>query len=138
MNETGKTIAYGGDSQQPARPMGQAMRRGALGACPACGKGRLFARMLDTRPSCDHCGEELHHHRADDLPTYLNIFVTGHVVVGLMMVLMDAELLSLWPLTIVTSAVALVVAIALMRPLKGMVVGVQWALAMHGFGGHDD
>ena len=37
-----------------------------------------------------------------------------------------------------TMAVSILAAWALMQPLKGMVVGTQWALRMHGFGGHDD
>jgi uncharacterized protein (DUF983 family) len=29
-------------------------------------------------------------------------------------------------------------ALALLRPVKGAVVGLQWALYMHGFGGEED
>jgi len=120
------------------RPFLQAVARGARGRCPACGEGRLFSRYLAVAADCPACGEELYHHRADDLPAYLNIFVTGHVVVGAMMVVMALELMSMWALTGLTAGVAVAAAIVLMRPLKGMVVGAQWALGMHGFGGHDD
>ena len=37
-----------------------------------------------------------------------------------------------------TAIVALMCGALLMRPLKGMVIGAQWALKMHGFGGHAD
>ena len=59
-----------------------AMKRGALGRCPACGRGRgrLFGRYLKVVDRCAECGTELHHHRADDLPPYLVIFIVGHLI----------------------------------------------------------
>ncbi|GIL03081.1 MAG: hypothetical protein BroJett030_29800 [Alphaproteobacteria bacterium] len=135
---TGDDLIVLGSGVEPARPVVRSVLRGARGTCPACGRGALFSRLLTTVPACPACGEELHHHRADDLPAYLNILVTGHVVVGTMMVAMTFELLPLWTLTALTVALAVTAAFALMRPLKGMVVAAQWALGMHGFGGHDD
>ena len=42
-------------------------------------------------------------------------------------------------LTLVISIVGIVgLALLLLRPMKGMVIGLQWALRMHGFGGHRD
>ncbi|MEM9332092.1 MAG: DUF983 domain-containing protein [Pseudomonadota bacterium] len=98
----------------------------------------MFAKGLKVKDCCQNCGEELHHHRADDLPAYLNIFIVGHIVVAATMVVMDMKILSLWPLVTLSAVSAVLLALLLMRPLKGMVVGVQWALRMHGFGGHDD
>jgi uncharacterized protein (DUF983 family) len=132
--DTGET----GGTAQVDRPLVRAMTLGARGKCPHCGEGQLFSRYLATVPACSKCGEELHFHRADDLPAYLNIFVTGHVVVGTMMLGIDSELLPIWGFTILTAAIAVGVSAALMRPLKGMVVGAQWAMRMHGFGGNDD
>ncbi len=125
-------------ANEPDRPLARAMANGARGKCPHCGTGPLFSRFLAVAPACSHCGEELHFHRADDLPAYLNIFVTGHVVVGFMLLGMDWILLPMWAFTVLTATVAVAASAALMRPLKGMVVGAQWALRMHGFGGNDD
>ncbi|HEX2136807.1 MAG TPA: DUF983 domain-containing protein, partial [Microvirga sp.] len=58
-----------------------AMKRGFLGRCPACGRGRLFGRFLKVAESCQVCGTEFHHHRADDFPPYIVMLVVGHVVV---------------------------------------------------------
>lgn len=122
----------------PDRSVLLSMGRGARGACPNCGVGKVFAKGLSTRTHCSHCNEELHHHRADDLPAYLNIFIVGHIVVGLAVILMDMKLLGTWEIVFLACLVALGMAVLLMRPLKGMVLGAQWALRMHGFGGHDD
>lgn len=112
----------------------KAMARGFLGRCPHCGEGRIFGRFLKVRADCEACGLELHHHRADDLPPYLVIFLVAHIVGYLILELemsYDVPLwfqLSFWPL------VTLGLALALLQPVKGAVVGLQYALGMHGFG----
>lgn len=124
--------------QKPDRPIRPAVLRGVRGVCPRCGEGRLFDRWLKVTPVCAHCGEELHHERAQDFPPYIVITIVGHVVVTLLMIVeanIDLSLtthLMLWiPLTVV-------LALLLMQPVKGGVVGLQWALRMFGFGGESE
>ncbi len=111
-----------------------AMRRGFLNHCPACNRGRLFGRFLKVVDHCESCGTEFHHHRADDLPPYLVIFVVGHAVGwGILTAEMRFDVplwlhLAVWPLLTV------ILALALLQPVKGAVVGLQYALGMHGFG----
>ncbi len=121
---------------QPARTgLIRAMGRGFLGRCPHCGEGRIFGRFLKVRPACEACGLELHHHRADDLPPYLVIFIVAHLVGYLILELemgYDVPLwfqLSFWPL------VTLGLALGLLQPVTGAVVGLQYALGLHGFAG---
>jgi uncharacterized protein (DUF983 family) len=111
-----------------------AIRNGIKCKCPNCGKGGLFNGFIKVKPDCASCGEELHHHRADDLPPYLNVFIVGHIIVGLLMISMNYELFGMWTTAIGGSVLAAIVAIAIMRPLKGMVIALQWAWGMHGFG----
>lgn len=125
-------------AQVEDRPLKAALARGARSKCPSCGEGKLFKKQLYIVDNCSECNEELFHHRADDLPAYLNIFLVGHVVIGTMMVVMNYLNMGMWPLTFLTVSIAIVMAFLLMRPLKGIVVGAQWANRMHGFGGHDD
>ncbi len=131
---------FGGEahSGRPARPLVPAMTRGLLCKCPQCGRGKLFQSFLKTVDQCEACGEEIHHHRADDLPAYLVVVILGHIIVGAFMgfeagsTLSTGQHLAIWiPLTIV-------LALAMLRPVKGAVVGLQWALYMHGFGGESD
>ena len=93
-----------------ARPLLASMGRGLRGVCPACGEGHVFTSYLSIARHCEVCGEELYHQRADDLPAYLNIFVTGHVVIGAMMLFMDSEFLPVWGMTLLTAAIAVAVA----------------------------
>ena len=112
----------------------QAMWRGAAGKCPACGKGLLFKKFMKVNDTCPHCGEALHHQRADDAPPYFTIFIVGHIMVPIVFIVervwQPSYLVhaALWlPLT-------LSLTLALMPIVKGAVVGLQWALGIHGFG----
>ncbi|HRP79166.1 MAG TPA: DUF983 domain-containing protein [Aquamicrobium sp.] len=123
---------------QPARrdrSLMQAIARGFMGKCPHCGEGRLFGKFLKVADSCDVCGEEFHHHRADDLPAYLVIFIVGHIVVGGFMAIERAFTLTTWEHLAIWVPITLVMTIGLLQPVKGAVVGLQWALRMHGFSG---
>ncbi len=123
---------------QSQRSLWQAMKRGFLGRCPHCGQGRLFGAFVKTADRCEACGEEFHHHRADDLPAYLVIVVVGHVVVGAFMGVEATITLSSWQHLAIWVPLTILFSLALLQPTKGAVVGLQWALRMHGFGGHKD
>jgi uncharacterized protein (DUF983 family) len=110
-----------------------AVRRGALGRCPHCGQGRLFSRFLKVVPACACCGAPFHHHRADDLPAYAVIIIVGHIVVG---GLVSSETHWEWPIWVHAAlwpTLTVVLSLALIQPIKGAIVGLQWALRMHGF-----
>ncbi len=126
------------NARRSPRPLMQAMWRGFLGKCPHCGEGKLFRSYLKTVDRCAQCGEEMHHHRADDLPAYLVIFIVGHVVVGAFMGAEAMVTLSLWQHIAIWVPVTLAMTLALLQPVKGAIVGLQWALYMHGFGGEAD
>ena len=94
----------------------------------------MFGAFLKVADRCEACATELHHHRADDLPPYLVILIVGHIVGW---AIFTAEIkfemplwlqLALWP------ALGLILCLVLLQPVKGAVVGLQYALGMHGFG----
>jgi uncharacterized protein (DUF983 family) len=115
-----------------------AMVNGFLGRCPHCGEGRLFRAFLKTADACPVCHEELHHQRADDFPAYLVVLVVGHIVVGAFMGFELMFELSTWQHLAIWIPATILLAIVLIQPIKGAVVGLQWALRMHGFGGVED
>ena len=117
----------------PPRNTRLAVRRGLTCRCPACGEGRLFGRFLKNVPACQSCGEALDGHRADDLPAYIVITLVGHIVISL---LFAVEMLTEWPLwlhLVIWLPLTLGLAVALIQPVKGGLIGYQWALRMHGF-----
>lgn len=113
-----------------------AIKRGLRGLCPACGEGRMFRALLKTEHACPACGEELHHHRADDFPAYLNIVAVGHIVVPLVLAVETAYAPPYWLHAALWIPLTLILAFALMHPIKGAVVAWQWAARMHGFDPH--
>ena len=129
---------FGGSASQGDRPLMRSMMRGFAGKCPHCGEGRLFGRFLKVADRCDRCGEEYHHHRADALPAYLVIFIVGHIVVGAFMGTEQIFELSTWQHLAIWVPVTLISTLALLQPVKGAVVGLQWSLRMHGFSGAVD
>lgn len=107
--------------------------RGLCGRCPKCGEGRLFRAFLKVADACPACGEELHHHRADDFPAYLVIVIVGHIVVGLVLGVEAAYSPPLWLHALIWLPVTFAFALALIQPVKGAVVAVQWQSGMEGF-----
>lgn len=114
-------------------PLSTVLRRGFLGRCPNCGKGGLFRAFLKVRETCAVCGEELHHHRADDFPAYLVILIVGHIVVPLQLWVETAFAPGLWFQLALLLPLIAILTIGLLQPVKGAVVAVQWHTGMHGF-----
>ncbi|MBZ9760919.1 DUF983 domain-containing protein [Mesorhizobium sp. CA8] len=131
---------FGGEhhSGRIARPLWTAMKRGLLGRCPHCGKGKLFRAFVKPADRCEVCGEELHHHRADDLPAYLVIVIVGHIVVGSFMAVEATTTLSTRQHALIWVPLTVILAVTLLQPVKGAVIGLQWAFYMHGFGDEKD
>ena len=119
---------------QDKRDVWQAMARGAMCRCPKCGEGKLFRAYLKVNDTCPVCGEELFHHRADDLPPYISIVIVGHILIGVMLeVEMRAQSINpMWYLATLVP-LAIVMPLAMLPSIKGAVVGLQWANRMHGF-----
>ncbi|HHG90575.1 MAG TPA: DUF983 domain-containing protein [Devosia sp.] len=103
-----------------------AIATGLAGRCPRCARGALFEGFLTPVPSCESCGLDLGFADSGDGPAIFIIFVVGFIVVGLALVVdvffspSMAVHLALWiPLTVV-------LAIALLRPFKGILISLQY------------
>ena len=111
----------------------QALWRGFKRKCPNCGEGALFLSYLGLNKTCPFCGTDLRHAQADDAPPYFTMLIVGHVVVpGLWL----TERRFSPPLALELTfwlVVTLVLTLWLLPRVKGSIVGLQWALKMHGF-----
>jgi uncharacterized protein (DUF983 family) len=93
----------------------------------------MFGAFLKVNDRCEVCGEELFHHRADDFPAYIVIFIVGHLLVPTALYV-ETEFspsylthLALW------LPAGLVLTLGLLQPVKGAIVALQWSMGMHGF-----
>lgn len=115
------------------RALGAAMMKGARCRCPNCGEGKLFRAYLKVNDVCDHCGEELSAHRADDLPPYVAIIIVGHIIIGIMMELEAIAPQAPWVYMATMVPLALILPLLMLPSIKGAIIGLQWANYMHGF-----
>jgi len=117
----------------PIRSANQSLWRGALHRCPKCGIGSIYSSYLKVAESCPECGEELHHHRADDAPPYFTIFIVGHIVLAGVLALEQAYAPPAWVHATIWLPLTLILSLTMLPRIKGMLVGLQWAMKMHGF-----
>lgn len=94
----------------------------------------MMESYLKVRRSCAACGQTLHHHKADDMPAWATIIIVGHIVVGAMFFVASNWDVPLWVHWTVWPVLSLALCLLILPRLKGMVVGMQWAWRMHGFG----
>jgi uncharacterized protein (DUF983 family) len=118
---------------RPDRPLGQAMGRGFRCRCPKCGEGRLYRAYLKVVDRCAVCGEELFHQRADDAPPYFVMLITGHIVVPLALLVETLYSPPYWLHAMLWTPLTIALVLGLLQPVKGAIVGWQWANRMHGF-----
>ena len=118
---------------KPRRPVIQAMLRGAFNRCMKCGRGHLFNGFLKNNTTCSVCGEEFHHHRADDAPPYFTITIVGHIIIPALLVVEVLWRPAIWIHMTLWLPLTVLLSLGLMRPIKGALIGLQWALYMHGF-----
>jgi uncharacterized protein (DUF983 family) len=123
-----ETVTFGDDSAE--RPLGRSIMRGMANRCPACGSGRLFRAWLKPVDACAACGEEM-----DDLPPYISIVIIGHIAVGGFMMTDMVLNIPMWAHFAIWVPITILAALLTLQPIKGGVIGLQWALRMHGFDG---
>ncbi|MEO0624346.1 MAG: DUF983 domain-containing protein [Pseudomonadota bacterium] len=120
------------DAQTP-RPLAPALLRGWRRRCPNCGGGPMMQSYLQVRDTCASCGQELHHHRADDMPAWATILIVGHVLAFLLLTVESTFHPPLWVHWAVWPALVVGMSLWMLPRVKGAVVAMQWAWRMHGF-----
>jgi uncharacterized protein (DUF983 family) len=120
-------------SQPPPWPvpkLSTALGRGLLGRCPACGKTHVFNGFLRIVQKCTSCHAPLGNARADDAPPYFVILITGHIVIPAMLFTQKWADPSNLTLTLIFVPLTLVLALGLLRPVKGGVLAVLVTMGM--------
>jgi uncharacterized protein (DUF983 family) len=115
------------------RPLKPALLRGWRRRCPQCGAGPMMRGYLKVRDACPVCGEELHHHRADDGPAYLTILIVGHLLAPLLLFVYTKFRPEPLVLAVGFTIFTVTLSLYLLPRLKGALVALQWANRMHGF-----
>lgn len=114
----------------PVPSLATALGRGLLGRCPVCGEGRLFDGFLRVVPQCEHCTAPLGLARADDAPPYFTILIVGHIVIPAMLIMQIQADPPTWLLSAIFVPLTVILAIGLIRPIKGATVGLMLSFNM--------
>ena len=98
---------------------------GALGRCPKCGKGPLFQGFLTLSPRCPACAFPLGEADSGDGPAVFVIMIVGFVIVFGALFTEVAYHPPIWFHLIVWLPLGAILCLALLRPLKGLMVAAQ-------------
>lgn len=104
-----------------ARPVRWAVR----GRCPGCGRGPLFDGWLKVRPICEACGLDLSAIATGDGAATFIMQIAGFVVGFSALYVEIAFHPPMWLHLIVWLPMVALLALALMRPGKGLMIGLH-------------
>jgi uncharacterized protein (DUF983 family) len=98
--------------------------RGFRRLCPRCGEGRMFAGYLSVREACEVCKMEFEPLRSDDAPPYFTLFIVGHLVISLYLLLWPVMPFPDWVHALIWCSLTLVLSVALLPFVKGGVMAI--------------
>jgi len=114
----------------PMPSLATALGRGLAGRCPACGRGRLFDGFLRVAAECPQCHAPLGLARADDAPPYFTILIVGHIVIPGLLIMQKLDDPPTWLLSAIFLPLTVLLAVGLIRPVKGATVGLMLSFNM--------
>ncbi len=103
----------------------QLMKRGFRKKCPICGKSPIFKNYLKTYNKCNHCGIKLSNYKSDDGPAYITIFIIGHLLIPIILLVEKYYSPSLKIQMIFWPILAIFLCLWLLPRVKGTFIGVQ-------------
>jgi uncharacterized protein (DUF983 family) len=131
------TDGCGPASPGPASSAAAPFIAGALGKCPKCGEGPLFAGFLKVAPTCAACGLDLAKSDSGDGPAVFVIFIAGFIAAFGILFTEIFIRPPIWVEFVVWLPLAAVLCLALLRPLKGLMIAAQFANRASQAGRHD-
>jgi uncharacterized protein (DUF983 family) len=99
---------------------------GLRGRCPRCGEGKLFNGYLELAPRCENCGLDYSFAEAGDGPAVFVILIAGFAVVGSALLVEAYWRPPYWLHALLWLPMLLVLTLGLLRPLKGLLVTLQY------------
>lgn len=99
---------------------------GAIGHCPRCGKGALFKRGLVLRDRCPSCNLDYAFVDTGDGPAVFAILLLGFLVLGMALIAEFKFGVPVWFHVIAWGLLTPLLAILVLRGLKGLLIGLQY------------
>ena len=111
---------------EPYYPDLSPLKSGLAGKCPRCGRGNLFSGYLSVAPSCANCGLSFDFADAGDGAAWFVMLITGFVGAGSILAIEAAYQPPVWVHVLVAIPLIIVLPLALLRPVKGVLLAQQW------------
>jgi uncharacterized protein (DUF983 family) len=86
----------------------------------------MFKGFLDIAPQCDSCGLDLSFADAGDGPAIFVMLIAGFIIVGAALYIELKYEPAWWVHAIIMLPLTLIVCIGMLRPLKGVLVALQY------------
>ena len=102
------------------------IRTGLRGHCPRCGQGRMFSGALTLTDHCANCGLSYDFADSADGPAVFAILIVGFMVAGAALMFELAYEPPIWVHLLLWLPLILVLSLAILRPLKGLAVALQY------------
>ena len=101
------------------------IKRGFRKKCPHCGKSPIYETYIKTFKKCKKCGILLSEYKSDDGPAYITIFVVGHILIPMILLVekhlsppLLFQMLS-WPI------LTIILCLWFLPRIKGAFIGLQ-------------
>lgn len=95
-------------------------------SCPHCGEGRLFQGYLTLAPRCYSCGLDYDFADAGDGPAVFVMMIIGFLIVGAALIVEFRFHPPLWLHLLLWIPLATAAALAVLRPMKALMVALQY------------
>lgn len=102
------------------------LRNALLCRCPRCGEGRLFSGFLTPVARCEACDLDGRYVDSGDGPAVFVILVVGFVVVAAALVTEVKYQPPYWVHAVIWLPLILALSLGLLRPLKALMIGLQY------------
>jgi len=100
---------------------------GVLGRCPRCGEGRLFDGFISLEQSCSSCDLDYDFADSGDGPAVFIMLIVGFLVVGLAIYTEVNYRPDYWVHAVLWLPSILILSAGFLRPLKGILICLQYS-----------
>ena len=104
---------------------------GPKGRCPRCGQGHLFKGYLSLNESCKRCGLDFSYIDTGDGPAVFVIFIVSIIIVAAAIAVEFMFMPPIWLHILIWWPLIIVLCLTLLRPLKGLMIALQYAQKAH-------
>ena len=99
---------------------------GLAGRCPRCGQGKLFNGFLKIADRCSVCGLDLSKADSADGPAFFIMLLVPTLIIPIAMWVEFSYQPPLWLHGLLWTPLIVGLSVALLRPLKGVMVALQF------------